>query len=504
MRNIVRTVSLASLLMMGSVYAQPLQGPKGVPQADMTAGKPRMIVLSDMGNEPDDQMSMVRLMLYSNEIDIEGLVATTSTWLRFSTNPQTMRAIIADYGVVRPNLMKNASGWPTAAALLATVHSGPTAYGMAALKPDHLSDGAKAIIDAADRPDPRPLWISIWGGTNTLAEALIYVRAHRTPEALATFVAKLRVYSISDQDDAGPWVRREFPSLFYVVKPSLPDGNEYDTATWTGISGDVFYRNADGADSSLVTNEWLETNIRSKGPLGKHYLRFAAIMEGDTPAFLNLINNGLDSWRDPQWGGWGGRYVWTQPYGETHPIFSQGGGVFPRTDSKDDVIGIDGKHHISDQATIWRWRAAYQNDFAARMDWTINDFAHANHEPVARIKGQPDQGVIRVEGQIGQPIRLDASSSRDPDGNKLRYHWFAYGEAGYSPSGNVGDVQVTDGDTAQAVITPVDACRKAWFPSFTTCPKDTYAHVILAVTDDGSPNLTSYRRVIVHLTSGKR
>src|ERR1043166_7061043 len=61
------------------------------PAPDMVPGKPRVFVLTDMGNEPDDQMSMVRLMLYTNEMDIEGLVATTSTWLRNKVNPETIR-----------------------------------------------------------------------------------------------------------------------------------------------------------------------------------------------------------------------------------------------------------------------------------------------------------------------------------------------------------------------------------------------------------------------------
>jgi len=34
--------------------------------------------MTDIGNEPDDSQTMVRLMLYSNVIDIEGLVASTS------------------------------------------------------------------------------------------------------------------------------------------------------------------------------------------------------------------------------------------------------------------------------------------------------------------------------------------------------------------------------------------------------------------------------------------
>jgi Protein of unknown function (DUF1593) len=225
------------------------------------AERARVIVLSDIGNEPDDQMSLVRFLLYSNEMDVEGLVATTSTWQRTKASPEIMKSVIAAYGKVRPNLLLHAQGWPSEATLDALVASGQTKYGMAATGADKMTAGAQAIIDAADKSDPRPLWVSIWGGANTLAQALIHVRDTRSPEALAAFVAKLRVYSISDQDDAGPWIRREFPALFYIAKPSTPDSAEYASATWTGISGDVYYRNGEGADASIVTtNGWTKTS----------------------------------------------------------------------------------------------------------------------------------------------------------------------------------------------------------------------------------------------------
>ncbi len=87
-----------------------------------------------------------------------------------------------------------------------------------------------------------------------------------------------------------------------------------------------------------MTNEWLETNIR-KGPMGKWYPRFMFIMEGDTPSYLGLIDNGLNAYRRPDWGGWGGRYVFRQPYGETHTIWTQGGDEFMRATSQDRVMG---------------------------------------------------------------------------------------------------------------------------------------------------------------------
>ncbi|MEO8657604.1 MAG: DUF1593 domain-containing protein [Bryobacteraceae bacterium] len=465
--------------------------------ADVSA-RQRLIVISDIGNEPDDQMSLVRLLLYSNQLDIEGLIACTSTWQKTSLHPETMRSVIQAYGQVQPNLLLHAQGWPTAAELQARVLSGQPAYGMAATGPDRMSEGATAILRAAERPDARPLWISLWGGANTLAQALLHLRATRPANEARKLIDKLRVYSISDQDDAGPWIRREFPNLFYIVAPSTPTSGEYYYATWTGISGDVYYRNAAGANSATVTNEWLDANIRAKGPLGKAYPRFAFIMEGDTPSFLNLIDNGLNAWRSPDWGGWGGRYLYRQPYGETHPIWTQGGEMSKRVSSQDTVTGADGREYVSDQATIWRWREAFQNDFAARMDWTIANYAHANHNPVIQVNGEAGTAPIEIEAHVGEPLVLDAGRSRDPDGQTLQFNWFHYREAG-ATGASLADVTIAGAATARATVTPTAACRPLWLPASTPCSGTGMAHIILAVTDTGSPRLTSYRRIVFNV-----
>jgi hypothetical protein len=487
------TCFLAGLIVIGVGSIAAANDPSHI---DDFSGLPRVIVISDIGNEPDDQMSLVRFLMYSNEFDIEGLIAATSTWQRGVTHPETMHMLIRAYGEVRNNLMQHAKGWPTTELLDSRVFSGQPGYGLAATDADKMSPGAEAIIRAADRDDGRPLWICIWGGANTLAQALLHVRAMRTPEDVGRFVGKLRVYSISDQDDAGPWIRREFPSLFYIVQPSTPTGGEYYYATWTGISGDIYYRNCAGADGRTVTNEWLDSNVRKKGPLGKLYPKFAFIMEGDTPSFLGLIDNGLNSYRRPDWGGWGGRYIYRQPYGETHPIWTQGGDMFPRVTSQDSVIGIDGREHISDEATIWRWRENFQSDFAARMDWTIADYKHANHNPIIEINRHAGSAPILLEAEVGKPIVLDASKSSDPDGQRLRYEWFHYAEAGGTGT-NLAAVTISGSDTAKAVAVPTAACRANWIEASPKCPGSGTAHIILAVTDDGSPQLTSYRRIIL-------
>src|SRR5262245_27992551 len=349
-------------------------------RVDPYVSKSRVIVLTDIANEPDDQMSMVRFLVYSNNYDIEGLVATTSTWMRSRVRPDVIHRVIDAYAEVQPNLLRHASGFPAPDALRAAVVSGQTGFGMAAVGSGQMSGGAELILRAADRDDPRPLWITAVGGTNTLAQALLHARDTRSREALNTLVSRLRVYTISDQDDAGPWIRREFPALHYIAMPSTPDGDQYASATWTGISGDRFYKNAPGADFTTFSDEWVNANIRSKGPLGKLYPFPCCIHEGDTPSFLSLIDNGLASFMSPTYGGWGGRYVWRQFYGETRPFWTQGGDAYPgRDSSRDTVTGADGRTYTSDQATIWRWREAFQHDFAARMDWTIKDPRAANH-----------------------------------------------------------------------------------------------------------------------------
>ena len=479
-----------------------VQGHAQLPQehVDPPVARPRVIIISDMGNEPDDQMSMVRLLLYSNELRIEGLIASTSTWQKQAVHPETMEALVRAYAQVEPNLAKHAAGWPSAEELLAKIHPGQTAYGIEATGPGKDSAGSRAIAAAIERDDPEPLWICLWGGSNTLAQALQSLRQKHSGSELDALVGKLRVSSISDQDDAGAWIRKEFPHLFYIVQPSDQKGDDYYAATWTGISGDRYYRNGEGADFTTVTNEWLDKNVRSKGSLGKVYPKFMFIMEGDTPSYMNLLGNGLSGYQRPDWGGWGGRYIYRQPRGETHPIWTQGGDEFRRINSQDTVVGVDGKEHVSDQATIWRWRNAFQNDFAARIDWTYLDFAHANHNPVAIVNGTEGVAPIYLNAEVGKPFTLDASQSSDADGQHLSFAWFQYAEAGWA-DGNVGTMQIDVPDAAKTVVTATSVCHENWLPLI-PCKGDGKAHIILAVTDDGSPRLTSYRRVIVTIHAG--
>ncbi|MBL8208665.1 MAG: DUF1593 domain-containing protein, partial [Blastocatellia bacterium] len=270
--------------------------------------KDRVIVLTDIENEPDDTQSMIRFLTYSNHWDVEALIATTSVHQRDKTAAASIRVLIEAYAKIQENLLKHEPGYPTADYLLSVLREGRPAFGMNAVGPDMDSPGSEMIIRTVDREDARPVWVLVWGGPNCLAQALWKVRMTRSPDDVEKFVAKLRVYTISDQDDSGPWLRKTFPHLFYIASPGIHAGGAYHHATWSAISGDNFHGRFAGADFSIVDNPWLDRNVRSKGPLGALYPQVKFLMEGDSPSFLYLINNGLGNSEQPDWGSWGGRY----------------------------------------------------------------------------------------------------------------------------------------------------------------------------------------------------
>lgn len=452
--------------------------------SDPAVEKQRLIVLSDIEAEADDSQSLIRLLLYANEIDIEGLIATTSIWRKTDPQPETMRRIVTGYGKVQPNLLRQAPGYPAASQFLALIQSGQPGYGMASVGTGKDSAGAGLLLRALERPDPRPLWVAIWGGANTLAQALHTLRATRSPAEAARLIGKLRVYTISDQDDSGAWLRREFPNLFYVVSTG-----PYSNGSWTGMSTPI-----EGIDNASVSNDWIARNIQQgHGPLGALYPDVAWTMEGDTPSFLNLIPTGLGDPEHPEWGGWGGRYERYVPRPfptgetvtggiplapETRPIWTNADDAYaPMLPTSHSRPVISEKTFRGPMVTVWRWRDAYQNDMAARIAWTTRPFAEANHPPLPRLAH-----ADRLTVHSGDWIALDASPSSDPDGDSLSFAWFPYPEAG---------------SWKQPVpINPPENMYRAGAKAPTVDRPETL-HFILAVTDKGTPALTRYRRVIV-------
>lgn len=458
-------------------------------RASETTDRHRLIVLTDIKADPDDEQSLVRLVLYANEIDIEGIIATTSTHKRNNPAAEAIRSIVEAYGEVRSNLVLHDPAYPNTETLLSLVKEGAPVYGMNGVGAGKSNEGSDWIIRSLRQDDDRPLWLSVWGGVNTLAQALYEIREEYSQAEAARMISRLRVYTISDQDDSGAWIRREFPDLFYIVSPGA-----YDRATWTAFTGGY------PGFRDYISNTWLAENIQQgHGPLGTRYPDVAWGVEGDTPSYLALIPNGLSVPDHPEWGGWGGRYELYQPSDEDIGVGTDGPGNVPIepetrpiwTNAVDHFIpwtrtefgrsiGPGEKSYESNKVTLLRWRDDIQRDFAARMDWTVNDYQDANHPPVVVLTHNP-----RLEATSGQGLALDASKSHDPDGDSLTYHWFNYPEAG-------------------TLDDPIDMGWAVNQPGvYFTLPrveKKETAHFILAVTDKGEPSLTRYARVIVTIS----
>jgi hypothetical protein len=447
--------------------------------------KRRLIVLTDIEADPDDTQSMVRLLLYCNEIDIEGLIATTSVWKQGSVSPESIRSIIRAYGKVQPNLNKHEAGFSGADVLLQKVKQGLALYGMKGVGDGKDSEGSNWIVKTLEKQDARPLWISVWGGVNTLAQALYTIEKSKPQAEAKELIAKLRVYAISDQDDSGNWIRTNFPGLFYIVSP----GDDYGSATWSAINTVV-----EGINNEKISNDWLARNIQQNhGPLGAAYPDVAYGMEGDTPSWLALIPNGLNEPEHPDWGGWGGRYELSRP---DFASIKKGGSAVPLrpetreiwTDAIDAcnpyvaseygrTVKPDRKTFRGNKVSLWRWRDDFQNDFAARMDWCTKAYREANHPPVP-VLSHP----TRITVKSGEGFGLDAGGTTDPDGDSLSFLWFNYPEAGTCKQA----IKIASAENARGVYVIAPEVEK---------PET--AHFILKVTDKGTPPLTRYQRVIV-------
>jgi hypothetical protein len=322
--------------------------------AVMAADRPRLAVLTDIGGDPDDQQSLVRLMLYANEFDIEALIATASgtrgELKKAITRPDLIREIIEGYGKVLPNLQRHASGWPVVEQLMNCVKSGNPHRGQAHIGDGQDTEGSRWLVERVDAGSPyRPLSISIWGGQTDLAQALWRVKHDRGLYGLDAFVRCFRVYDIADQDGIADWLRTEFPGMHYLLA-NAHAGRDKREGTFRGM-----YLTG---DESLTSREWIEHNIRSKGPLGALYPvktwtapnPHGCMKEGDSPSWFFFLPMGGNNPADPAQAGWGGQY---------------------RREADGWYRDLPVKQGFDPRSTVSKWRPDFQADFAKRMAWCL-------------------------------------------------------------------------------------------------------------------------------------
>lgn len=417
-----------------------------------THPRPRVIAVTD--GEVDDRSTMIRFLHYTDEFDVAGIVQVNSQYQKSGhSREHWLEAELANYATVLPNLRLHDLDFPDASALQAVSRVGNENPNDLYVAPPDMqtknTPGEQLIIDTLLDDDPRPVDIAVWGGANTVASALWTIKTSYSQADFAKAVSKARVYCIWYQDGGGQWIEDNIREV--NINEAYRWDNIWDYQSLTGPSPDYV--------KAYMTSSWLDTNVKQNhGPLGAMYPQ-AYVSEGDTPSFLNLISNGLGADDDFTLGGWGGRSAYDEPaYKPNHVT--------------DTIIKDDGDPN----KMYWRWVPAVQNDFAARMDWNVASYQDANHEPNARVLGN-----LRRNVTPGQVISLDARPTNDPDGDALTYHWWEYSDSDSLKS--TVTINKPDAKTGASFVVPNEPGKQI--------------QVILEVTDDGTPALTSYQRLIL-------
>jgi Protein of unknown function (DUF1593) len=476
--------------------------------------RPRTVVTTDM--EQDDLASLIRYLLYTNDVDTQGLVYTSGRfhWAgdgkgtpfflpdREYDTPQTswrwtgtrtiQDGVLKAYAEVYPNLRRHDPDYPTPRELRAKVKVGNVEFENSM---DRDSAGSNLIKRLLLDRDPRTLYLQAWGGTNTIARALEsieiqYSGSRHWPRIKRQVSRKAVILASGFQDETYErYIAPHWPQL-------RVENLEAGYATW-GYNCDFGgVGNVRGlpADRRYFQGAWIKAHIEV-GPYGSLYRSwldgqampgdqldifgdpvkaqdgwcpplapYDFLSEGDNVAFNRLLDTGIDVPGEPALGGWGGR--------------------LRRESTRPDLWTLVAKERdqsgeeVEDYTTL-RWAGAAQNDFAARMQWTLTPRgATGNHPPRVRIVS-PETTRVRA----GQTLRLRAAGT-DPDRDALAFRWFHYREEGSFP----GLVSLGSPDRRVTRVTiPRDAR-----------PGQTIS-LIVGATDDGTFPLTRYARVILRV-----
>jgi len=471
---------------------------------DMTKQRTRAIFTNDA--ECDDMNSLLHLLLYANDIDIEGLV-TSSSIFHYAGDPEAgiepfrwagsdwMWEYLDAYEQVWPNLVKHDPAYPTADELRAVTCEGNV---KATGEMSEDTGGSELIRHAILKDDPRPVWLLVGGGTNTIARALKRIEEEfkgtdRWDEVYRQVCESAVIYMIVTQDNTyKDYIAHAWPDLPMLHCTSIkgiafifnetvcpPDALHVFKAAWmkphildqgplcaryhTWFDGHVYPGEQDrsqfGSNEELAGGNWWGHEVMH---------RYDMISEGDSPSFLHLIDKGLRSLENPAWGGWGGRFA-----------RNRDNEFNPAADYWQSAVDADFGPTGGDAYQFTRWICDWMNEFAGRAAWCCADaYEKANHAPEVTVAQGDD-----LTARAGQTVRLDAIGS-DPDGDELAYRWFDYPEAGtYGRAVGLA----CDGATCEVAV-PADAR-----------PGDTI-HVIVRASDDADGRdvyMVGYRRVVI-------
>ncbi|KAL4896842.1 hypothetical protein BDV59DRAFT_198300 [Aspergillus ambiguus] len=459
----------------------------------------RTIVTTDM--EQDDLASMIRYILYTNDLDTQGIIYSSSryhwagngngTSLRW-TGTQTIQDIILKaYAHVFRNLRQHDPSYPTAAELLSTVKVGNIDFES---EMDHDTEGSDLILSLLLDDDPRPLYLQAWGGTNTIARALKSAEerlsgSRQWMQIKSTIARKAVIMASGFQDDTyANYIALKWPHIQVVQLSAgystwgyncnrgqgnvrgVPDNLEYFSGSWIkefieiGPYGKLYRSWLDGQHMLGDPEDIFGSPAKATSGWCKPLCPYDFLSEGDNVAFNPLLSTGIQEPAHPNLGSWGGR-------AKQHTAYPN---LWVMVDSEKNETGTEVGNY-----TTSRWVEAAQNDFAARIQWTVMPkYNGGNHAPSVKILN----GSM-VEGHPGETVTL-ASMVHDPDGDTVTTSWWQYFEEGTYP----GSVRVNKRDEHDATVTlPTDAK-----------PGQTVS-IILQGTDDGQFRLSRYGRVFIEI-----
>ena len=439
--------------------------------------KPRVIVLTD--GEVDDQSSMIRFLLYANDFNIEAIIETNSVYQRVGHSKEDwLEKQLDAYEKDYPNLIKHDADYPTAALLRSKCFVGDedsahivvdqnSPKRIPGMKPQinpidwASTPGSDKIVEVLLNPKPGPVFIQAWGGGNTALKAFDKLKKEY-PSQYENAIRKVVMYNIWYQDGAGSYIETYHPNVTMLVCYHF-------SGTWDYGS--------QNNSTAFVTDKL----INGKSHLGKLYPQ-TYISEGDSPSFFYTIPNGLRSYENPTYGGWGG--------------------IFYKLD------GFKNVYRDANKGSYTRWIEQVNSDYEARLKWCEASTYHAaNHKPAVRIKNGLDLTVksgemLVLEAEYDDPDTLNIDDLWKKYGAiyqqhggtketfaemavknfpKTKAHWWQFEEAGSYK----GFVQLLQTEEPKLIF----VAPKVSVPST--------IHIVLEVSDTGQPKLTTYRRVII-------
>lgn len=266
----------------------------------------RILVSTDIGGtDPDDNQSMIHLLMYANEFDIEGLVSSPSFG---DGSKQEILRMIDEYEQDLPRLSRGlkASGisgeYPTPASLRAITRQGRK--GAAPLCGYSTpTEGSRWIVECGRREDPRPLWVLVWGALEDVAQAL-----HDAPD----IADRIRIYWIGGPNkkwgcNAYDYIVSNFPDLWFIE----------NNATYRGLIGSA-------KDTSVYQSAYWSTFMKGAGVMGDDFKNYydGIVKMGDTPSLLYLMNGNPEIPEGKHWGGSFERMTHSPKYIVSGPLCS--------------------------------------------------------------------------------------------------------------------------------------------------------------------------------------